>query len=215
MRTLIVLFSLFCRTGRCGPAGAFESTYRVISVSHTSSSQKNDPPFYTGSSTARWSLARPTSSAPNLIPVTINGPIALGLGRINVRGVFTAQATTNRPEGRCSLTAPTGSKKYGLVAPGPFQFSVAPDPKSRNRVLVVHGLGFNVHATLGNAYFPSECSTSISGEPDSDRTMLKSVPKSTFRQRTVVIRYAGATNEEGIAYRWSTTFTLKRIKFKP
>jgi len=28
----------------------------------------------------------------------------------------------------------------------------------------------------------------------------------------VVIRYTGATNEDGIVYRWSTTFTLKRIK---
>jgi hypothetical protein len=47
------------------------------------------------------------------------------------------------------------------------------------------------------------------------RVDLPSVPKSTFRQKTVVIRYAGSTNDSGISYRWSTTFTLKRIKLKP
>jgi hypothetical protein len=44
---------------------------------------------------------------------------------------------------------------------------------------------------------------------------VRSVPKSTFRQKIVVLRYAGSTNNEGISYRWSTTFTLKRIKFTP
>jgi hypothetical protein len=58
-------------------------------------------------------------------------------------------------------------------------------------------------------------STSLTGEPDNDQRAIKSVPKSTFRKKTVVIRYAGATNQTGIAYRWSTTFALKRIKFAP
>jgi len=42
---------------------------------------------------------------------------------------------------------------------------------------------------------------------------MKSVPRSTFSQKTVVLRYAGSTNRDGIAYRWSTVFTLKRVKF--
>jgi hypothetical protein len=112
-------------------AAAFTSTYRVVAVTHSSSARTNDPPYYTGSSTSTWKLAPPTKKAPNLLEVSVNGPIALGIGTVNVRGVFKAQAKSNRP-GNCSLTAPTGSKKYPLVAPGPFQLSVGPDPKARN-----------------------------------------------------------------------------------
>jgi hypothetical protein len=101
------------------------------------------------------------------------------------------------------------------MAPGPFQLIIGPDRKSPNRVQVVHGLTGNVHATLGNPYFGTECSTSLTGEPRPEQTAIKSVPKSTFRQKTVVIRYAGSTNSNGIAYRWSTIFKLKRIKFTP
>jgi hypothetical protein len=195
-------------------AAAFQAVYRVVALTHSSSSRKSDPPFYTGSSTSTWSLAPPTKKAPNVITVYSVGSLVTGLGMVNIRGVFKAEASTNRP-GRCTLTAPTGSKKYGLVAPAAFQFGVAPDPKSANRVLAVHGLGFNIHATLGNPYFGSECSTSLTGEPDADDMMGKSVPKSTFRQKRVVLRYVGSRSANKIVYRWSTTFTLKRIKFTP
>jgi hypothetical protein len=190
-------------------------TYRVVSVTHSSSSKKNDPPSYFGSSTSKWTLARPTRKAPNLVSVTIVGPVASGGGTINIRGVFTAEARSNRGKPPCKLTALTGSKKYPAAAPGPFQLFVTQDPKSRNRVVVVHGIAGNFHATLGNPYFGTECSTSLTGEPDDDETAIKSVPKRTFRKKTVVIRYAGASNQHGLAYRWSTTFTLKRIKFSP
>lgn len=216
MRAPLVLLVGLATLGIAAPqAGAFESTYRVVSVTHSSSSKKNDPPYYFGSSTSKWRLAPPTSKAPNLVPVTIAGPVVSGSGTINIRGVFTAEARSNRGKPPCKLTAPTGSKKYPAVAPGPFQLIIGPDPKSPNRVQVVHGLAGNVHATLGNPYFGSECSTSLTGEPDADRIAIKSVPKSTFRQKTVVIRYVGSTNKSGISYRWSTTFTLKRIKFRP
>ena len=128
--------------------------------------------------------------------------------------MFKAQATSNRP-GRCSLVAATGTKKYPAAAPGPFQFAVVQDPKAKSRVRVVHGLGFNVHATLGNPYFPSECSTSLTGEPDMDEKASKSVPKGTFQQKTVVIRFQGATKRNKIVYRWSTVFTLKRTAYTP
>ena len=131
---------------------------------------------------------------------------------MNVRGVFRAQATSNRP-GDCSLAAPTGSKKYPAVAPAAFPLTIAADPKAKGRVLVIQGPGFNVYATLGNPYFPSECSTSITGEPEPEETSMKSVPRSTFSQKTVVLRYVGRTNRDGIAYSWSTVFTLKRVKF--
>jgi hypothetical protein len=185
--------------------------YRLVALTHSSSARENDPPTYVGSSSATWSLAPPTKSAPNTLSVTTGPPVTVGLGRVNIRGVFRAQARTNRTRGNCSLTAATGSKKYPLVAPGPFSLAVTDDPKSPKRLLFAQGLGLNVHASLSNAYFPSECSTSISGEPDTDTLMLKSVPKSTFTQKTVVIRFSGSTNKEGIAYRWSTVFTFRRI----
>jgi hypothetical protein len=194
-------------TASGGPAATVD--YRIVAVSHSSSSRENDPPIYVGSSTATWSLAPATKAAPNTLSVT-TGPFTLGLGRVNIRGVFKAEARTNRTNGHCSLTAATGSKKYPAVAPGPFSLAVGADPKSAKRVLVTQGLGFNVYASLSNPYFPSECSTSVSGEPG-DARLLVSVPKTLFTQKTVVLRFAGATRKDGIAYRWSTVFTLKRL----
>lgn len=211
---LALLVGVVSRASASADATAFEATFKVVGATHTSSSRKNDAPLYTGSSTSTWSLAPATKKAPNVIELTSNEFITAGLGQVNIRGVFKANATTNRP-GKCSLVAATGSKKYGFVAPGAFQLGITPDPKNKTRVLVTQGLGFNIHATLGNPYFPSECSTSISGEPDADVRQLKSMPKSAFRQATVVIRYAGSTTKDKIVYRWSTTFTLKRVKFQP
>lgn len=110
------------------------------------------------------------------------------------------------------MTAPTGTTEYPLAAPGPFVLGIAPDPRSSSRVLVAYGVWVTLFASLSNGYFATECSTRISGEPDIDLLTVKSVPKSLFRQKVVVIRYAGATSKEGIDYRWSTTFTLKRVK---
>lgn len=211
----VLLAGVVSRADASPSAASFQATFRVVGATHSSSSRKNTPPEYVGSSTSTWSLAPATSKAPNVIELTSNAFITAGLGQVNVRGVFKANAATNRTGGRCSLVAPTGSKRYGLVAPGPFQFGISTNPKNKNQVLVTHGLGFNVHASLGNAYFKSECSTSTTGEPGPDELMIKAMPKSAFRQKTVVIRYAGSTNKSGIAYRWSTTFTLKRIKFQP
>jgi len=41
--------------------------------------------------------------------------------------------------------------------------------------------------------------------------VAKSLPKSTFTQRVVVVRFSGATNSMGITYRWSTVFTFRRV----
>lgn len=212
MRSALLFFLGLAPLAVTAPAAApYQATYRVVSATHSSSSLKKDPPFYNGSSSATWSLARPTSKAPNRFDVTMNGPLVYGLGTVNVRGVFTAQARTNRQGGKCGLTASTGSKTYPAVAPGPLQLALGADRKSSSRVLVAQ---LSTHATLGNPYFPSECSTSISGEPDSDVLGTKSMPKSAFRQKTVVLRFAGATNNGGIAYRWSTTIKLVRTKLQ-
>lgn len=208
---LLPFFGLAALTAAAPAAAAYQASFRVVSATHTSSSRKNDPPFYFGSSAASWSLAPPTSKAPNRLEVTVNGPLVYGLGTVNVRGVFTAQARTNRTGGKCSLTAPTGSKTYPAVAPGPVQLAIGPDSKSPTRLVVVQ---MSTHATLGNPYFPSECSTSLTGEPDGDALGTKSVPKTTFRQKNVVLRFTGATNKAGIVYRWSTTIKLVRTKLQ-
>jgi hypothetical protein len=206
---LALLLGGAAHAGRKAPAAT--TVYRVVSVTHSSSSSKNEPPLYTGSSTARWSLAPPTKDAPNTLSVTNAGRFTIGLGRVNVRGVYNATARSNRAGGRCSLSAPTGSRKYPAVAPGAFQLSLGVDPKSPNRLLFTQGPGLNVHATLGNPYFPSECATTISGEPSVDTLLTRSLPKGTFTQRTVVVRFGGATSKEHIAYRWSTVFTFRRV----
>jgi hypothetical protein len=206
-----LLVGVFAGAGVSAPGSAAAvTTYRVVAATHTSSASKDDPPFYTGSSTSRWKLAPPSKKAPNIVTVTLS-PIALGGGTVNVRGVFKADAKTpDHPP--CSLAAPTGTTEYPLAAPGPFELAITPDPKSSSRVLVSYGVWVNLFASLSNGYFGTECSTRVSGQPDLDRLTVKSVPKSLFRQKVVVIRYTGATNEEGIVYRWSTTLTLKRVK---
>ena len=211
---LALLVGIVSRADASEEASAFQATFKVVGATHTSSARKSTPPEYSGSSTSSWTLAPATSKAPNRIELTSNAIITAGLGQVNVRGVYRVEATTNRRGGHCVIVAPTGTKKYGLTAPGPFQLGISSDPKNKNGVLVTQGLGFNVHASLGNAYLKSECSTSLTGQPGLNELMIKSMPRSAFAKKTVVIRYGGSTNEDGIAYRWSTTFTLERIKFQ-
>jgi hypothetical protein len=193
-----------------GSRATAQFRFRVVAVQHTSSSQKNEAPLYTGRSTSTWRLARATRRAPNVIGVTLLPSLITGLGTINVAGVFTAEATTNRP-GQCTLRAPSGSRDYPAVAPGPFMLAVGPDPRSRTRAIVAIGLGAAIPASLSNPYFASECSTSTTGEPDVETMHLFRVSKTVFRRTTITLRSAGSTNRNGIAYSWSTTITLKKI----
>jgi hypothetical protein len=193
-----------------GSRGTAQFRFRVVAVQHTSTSQKNESPLYTGRSTSTWRLARATRRAPNVIGVTLLPSLITGLGMVNVAGVYTAEATTNRP-GQCTLRAPTGSRDYPAVAPGPFMLAVGPDPRSRTRAIVAVGLGAAIPASLSNPYFGSECSTSITGEPDVDTMHVFPVSKTVFRKATITLRSAGSTNRNGIAYTWSTTIRLKKI----
>jgi hypothetical protein len=181
-------------------------TFKVTSLTHSSSSSKTDGTRYSGSSTSTWRLAPATKDANNRISVIRGRGILYGSGMINVRGTFAAQATTDWPAS-CSLTAPTGSEEYPAVAPMPVMVSITKDPEGRPTVAFT-----GIHATLGNPYFGTECSTSNSAEADPDIRQLKRVKASIFKRRNVTIRFAGATNEDGIAYRWSTVFKLKRVK---
>jgi hypothetical protein len=207
---VVVVAALAPAASSRSAAGAAEVKYRVVAATHMSSSRKTDLPLYTGSATSTWRLAAPTRKASNIVSIAVGGPVVLGSGRVNVRGTFTARATSNVP-GRCSLSATTGSTKYPAVAPGPFQITVTADPASAQRVLVTLGPGGYVQATLGNPYFGSECGTRISGEPSPNQTTVKRLPKSAIGRNPLVLSYVGTSSRDGIAYRWNTAITLRRI----
>jgi hypothetical protein len=190
-------------------AAAKQYRYRVVVATHSSSSKKSDLPFYAGTSTSAWHLTPATRRAPNVVALTL-GPITQGLGTVNVSGVYTLDATDQK-YGRCQLTAPTWSKSYPAVAPGPFTLAIGQDPSAPSRATVAMGLGSAVYATLGASSYVN-CATSLTGEPSVDTTSLMSIPKSALGRPTVTVQFAGHTNSGGIDYTWSTTIKLKRIK---
>ena len=190
-------------------ASAKTTTFKVVKATHTSSAAKTSTaPVYTGESSSTWSLARATAQAPNRLSLQSGGGQTSGLGRVNVQGVFSGSASGAWGE-PCSLSAPTGSTEFAAVAPEAFELQVQPDPAKPSRLSVV----FNGrHASLGNPYFGSECSTSVDAEPDLRRTQTLSVAKSAFKRKTVTLKWTGSTSEDGLAYRWSTTIVLKRVR---
>ena len=121
-----------------------------------------------------------------------------------MRGTFSASATSDTDS--CSLSAPTGSQEYPAVAPLPLILAVTKDPQGRT-VFAFTG----VRATLGNPYFGSGCSTSLTGEPDGDTTNLTYVKPSVFRKKRFTVRIAGASTEAGITYRYSTVFKFAKV----
>ena len=186
-------------------ATAKQVTYKVTAATHSSNAAKTELP-YQGSSSASWKLARPTKQANNRFQVSIGNGIVWGLGYVNVAGTFAAQASSDTAS--CGLTAPTGSDEYGMVAPAPVMLGLNKEPDSGKPAFVFTGQ----QATLGNPYFESGCRTSITGEPEAEKTALKSVKPSLFRRKSFSIRLAGSTMEDGIAYRWSTVFKFKRLR---
>ena len=190
-------------------AGA--AVYKVASATHTSTSTKTEE-GYTGTSTATWKLAKPSKEASNRLQVNYGPGFGVsGLGRVNVTGSYGVDITTDWKNGRCAWSAATGdTSDYGSQAPGPFDLVVGPDPNDPKRTIVGHT---GRAASLSNAYLGTECSTSITGEPDHDDSQLKSIPLNTFKKKkTVTLTFAGATNEAGIAYSWKTKIVLKRVK---
>jgi hypothetical protein len=185
------------------PAAAV--TFKVASVEHSSSSAKTDLPYYQGSSTANWSLAKRTKEAPNRLSIVRAGKILYGSGMVNVRGTFAANASSDIDS--CSLSAPTGSTEYPAVVPQPLILAVTKDPQGRT-VFAFTG----ARATLGNPYFGTGCNTSLTGEPDGDVVNLTRVKPSLFRKKRFTVRVAGVSNEGGITYRYSTVFKFVRAR---
>ena len=183
-------------------AQAKNPTYKVVSVTHSSSSSKSDE-HYTGTSTSTWKL--PTPARPSIS--FLNGK-PVGQVWLHVRGAFTASAATDWP-GNCSLNAPTDSDEFAAAAPDLVPLTIGPDPNGTGKTFATF---LGQQASLSNPYFGTECSTSVSGEPDADVTSLQPVSPKLFTRKKVTLKYSGATNDEGIAYTWSTVFKLKRVK---
>jgi hypothetical protein len=183
-------------------AQARSSTFKVVSATHSSSSAKTDE-HYSGASTAGWKLPKPAR-------LTVNHLMGKPVAQVwlHVRGTFTGRATTDWP-GNCSLTAPTGSKEFPAVAPDLVPLSIGPDPNGTGRTFATF---LGQQATLGNPYFGTECSTSLTGEPDANITAIKPVSPRLFKHKKVTLRFKGSAHEGGIAYTWSTVFKLKRVK---
>ncbi len=89
-------------------ATAASSTYKVVAATHSSSAAKTELP-YQGTSGASWSLAPKTKAAQNRLQVSIGGGVVWGMGSVNVKGVFDAQASSDMDS--CQLSAPTGSRE--------------------------------------------------------------------------------------------------------
>jgi hypothetical protein len=186
-------------------ASAKSATYKVVAATHSSNAAKTELP-YQGTSSAKWSLARPTKAADNRFRVSVGNGVVWGMGMVNVSGVFDAQASSDMDS--CSLSAPTGSAEYPAVAPQPLMLGLNKDPDNGKPAFVFTG----VHTTLGNPYFGTGCNTSVTGEPRPETTSLKHVKLALFRKKSFTLRFAGSTMEGGIAYRWTTVLKFKRVR---
>ena len=189
---------------------ASASVYKITSATHSSTSTKKDE-RYQGTSTSNWKLAKPTKEASNRIEISYGPGFGVaGYARVNSTGTYAVDITTTWP-GRCAWSVSTGDQgDMRAMAPGVFDFVVGPNPKNPKQTMV----GFtNIEASLGNGWLGTECSTSLSGEPEQDETQTKFIPLNTFKKKkTVTLVFAGSTNREGIAFTWKTKFVLKRVK---
>lgn len=192
------------------PAAGAANVYKITSATHTSTSSKTEE-GYTGKVTTTWTLAKPTKEAPNKIRVNYGpGYTIAGMTRVNVTGVTTVDITTSWKNGRCAWSAPTGDQTYVAAAPDAFDLGIGMDPRDPKRPVAFHS---GLDASLSNGYLGSECSTSISGEPHSNATAVKTIPLNLFKKKkTVTLTFSGATNKDGIHHTWNTTFVLKRVK---
>jgi hypothetical protein len=183
-------------------AQARSSTFKVVSATHSSSASKTDE-HYSGSSTTTWKLPKPAKLTVNYL---MGKPVAQVW--LHVRGTFTGTAATDWP-GNCSINAPTGSDEFSAVAPDLVPLTIGPDPNGTGKTFATF---LGQQATLGNPYFGTECSTSLTGEPDANTTAIKPVSPKLFKHKKITLRFKGSSNQDGIAYTWSTVFKLKRVK---
>lgn len=172
--------------------------FQVVKVVHESRVEQAGADGYHGVSTAKWSLSRPSRFRMSWMA----GGLYSGTGRLDVKGTYAIDVTTPFP-GHCAFTAATGDAARPLVAPAPFDLSVAPDPRRPGRATV----GFvAVHATLTNAYLGTECSHGGADEPTWTETETLSVAPAKLRARRVTLRFAGS--EAGAT--WRTEIVLRR-----
>jgi hypothetical protein len=184
-------------------AGADTIDYKIVEATHTSSATKHDE-HVTMTSHATWSLAKASKFR---LQIGAAGLFA-GLGRVNVRGAYDIDASTDWP-GHCAFTARTGDQEHPAVAPAPFDLTAQPAPKRPGMAMV----GFiAAQATVTNAYLGTECATSAAA-PGPTVWSAADVPLARLKGKSITLKYAGRqTDGEGVTYDWKTEIVLKRAK---
>jgi hypothetical protein len=186
--------------------------FRVVKATHASAASGQDTsPQFQGSASVSWHLAPATRKAPNIVTIGASPIGVSGSGRMNLTGVYKEDATL---EGNhCSLVAPTGSRKYGLVSPGPDQLTIGGN--GRTLTAMIGGLGGAMMATgLGNPYFGGPCEDGQLGDPDNaqDRARTGHISYAALtRRRRVVIHVAGGYDVGKATAHWDTRIVLQRI----
>lgn len=178
------------------PAHAAGTTYRVVKAGSTSHDTYADATEH-GEATTHWKLRPKGHGVPNGGSLQRMPIGSIGLVRFNVRGVY----RTDIVEGdeHCSLTAPTGSKEYGLVAPetGMVAFS------GKGKRLTV---SFQVPtASIANPY--TDCGFSDDPAPELEAFTARYSAHMLTHKRRFTLRSHGSRP----GYTWSISVTLERV----
>lgn len=194
------------------PARARTFRFRVVKATHSSTASGHETtPMFHGSASSSWHLVAATRKATNVVTVGVSPIGVAGSGRMNLTGVYKEDATLD--DQHCSLVAPTGSRKYGLVSPGPDQLTIGGN--GRKLTAMIGGLGGAMMATgLGNPYFGGPCEDGQLGDPDNaqDRARTGHISYAALtRRRRVVIHVAGGYDVGKATAHWDTRIVLQRI----
>lgn len=178
--------------------------FKVVEATHTSSASYASPDG-SGRSSMRWTLARPTATAPNRLYVSAPGLPLSGYGRVNVAGDVSSEAAT--PRGSCSLAGQTGSPLYGSDVPVPISLNLSVHPAGGLQVALDAR-----YAHLGSDHFESECGLPGIERPSPKLTHVTRIAAAAVKRRRLVLTYGGTGGGRFDAYRWSTRIVLVRAR---
>lgn len=180
------------------PASAAGITHwRVTEATHTSSATfRSDDAA--GSSLMRWSLARPTSTAPNRIVVGVPG----GGGQVNIAGTVESRAQDRT--GACALSGRTGDGRYGFETPEAFSVNVTFRGSVAEAALSARW------TRLGSTYF--SCSLRGTRPPSPKQVNVTTFPRSALRGRRIVLAFRGTHAGAVDRYAWRTRLVLTRAR---
>jgi hypothetical protein len=175
-------------------------TYRVVKASSTSHDTYADSSEH-GDSTTHWKLRHKGHGVPNGGSLQRTPVGSIGLVRFNVGGVYTTDLYDGSLHKSCSVTAPTGSSEYPLVAPETGMVAFAAKAKAK-RILV----SFQVPmASIGNPY--TECGFSDDPAPELEAFTAKYSARMLMHKRRFTLKSHGSRP----GYTWKISVTLERV----